>query len=783
MAEDHKIELLIAARQEAAKAVREVADSIRGELIRAQKETREEAEKAERALHAEARAIAGLDKVTDLAAAETRKLRLEQELLARELKDGTQASDAERRALSLLERQVRSLRNEEELRRRRTPARGPGVGQQLGGALGNQTAIGGIAQAGMVAGGVTVGLAAFAGAAQLAGAAVRELSDQTMLAVEAAEVQAKAERDVAVALRLSGQEVEANLAMLKEQASAMQTVAAVGDEEVLRLQALALNYGATAEMAAMAATAAVDFAAATGKTVDEAILQISKTLGGYGGELQEVIPAVKTFTVEQLRNGAAIEHVAERYRGAASAQLTFGERLEQTSNLLGDIRERLGESITESTELTAVIEEMNKVFSELADSDFGTIIGDAIADAVQMAVAALQVFADLQGFDEMADSLERVGDRLLAARMKARQATDEFEGLKEAANDLRVAADHAAGGLDSLNTRFEERRQAFIDNTRDMREANREFAIALIQDEAERLRAQAELDRERVRNTLAAEREKAEAIRLINEQLGQDLEAIQQKRIEQQDAWVDELLEAEEKRVEEEKRANEQLLGMRQQLALDMAKTEEERLQMEADFQIQAIEQSKAHEASKAAAILDVRRRLNSDLADLELQRQNNIAAGIGEAGAELIDIMTADAADRNRLLRDFAAGQAAIATSAWVMETVPPPASFALAPIVAAAAHAAISALPIKHTGGLSEQEQLTRTRRGEFVVGEDDVARVGGPAGVMARLRQGGSGGGGITLVVNSTMADVPSIQRALDSGGVLNRELRRAMGRGAL
>jgi hypothetical protein len=119
------------------------------------------------------------------------------------------------------------------------------------------------------------------------------------------------------ALTKFGGSAQTSTRAMDEWAESVQDLTGVSSDAVLGMASLALGFGATVPVAKLAATGAIDFAAATGKEVNMALNQVVKTLGGYRGELGESLPEVMDLTVAQLKAGEAAVLMAEKYSGAA----------------------------------------------------------------------------------------------------------------------------------------------------------------------------------------------------------------------------------------------------------------------------------------------------------------------------------------------------------------------------------------------------------------------------------------------------------------------------------
>jgi hypothetical protein len=155
---------------------------------------------------------------------------------------------------------------------------------------------------------------------------------------------------------------------LQDFASELQKVTRFGDEATLEQLTFAMAMGATKDQAKDLVVVAADFATQTGKSYNETVRQIAKTLGGFAGELGEVIPELKDLTREQLRNGDAISLLGQRYRGAAQRDVEgFSGSMSQLQNSFGDLLESLGDLITTSQPVIDAIRTATQAFSDLAD--------------------------------------------------------------------------------------------------------------------------------------------------------------------------------------------------------------------------------------------------------------------------------------------------------------------------------------------------------------------------------------------------------------------------------
>lgn len=155
---------------------------------------------------------------------------------------------------------------------------------------------------------------------------------------------------------------------LQNFASQLQATTRFGDEAVLSQLAFAQAMGATAEQSKTVVAAAADLAAGLNIDLNAATRNVAKTLGGFAGELGEVIPELKNLTAEQLRAGAGVELLAQKFQGLAQTQIrTFSGAVAQTRNAFGDLLEGFGNFITQSPTAIALINQVGRFLAIAAN--------------------------------------------------------------------------------------------------------------------------------------------------------------------------------------------------------------------------------------------------------------------------------------------------------------------------------------------------------------------------------------------------------------------------------
>lgn len=157
--------------------------------------------------------------------------------------------------------------------------------------------------------------------------------------VHLADVQMQAEERLLTALK-GREDVQKRLIA---SAAELQSRSILGDEVIIGQQAYLAALGLTEKQINDVVEAAAHLSAATEMTLESAVKNLAKTFGGLTGELGESIPAMKQFTAEQLKSGAAVDYVLNNYKGYAETIANSGlGPLRQLKNSLGDLSEELG---------------------------------------------------------------------------------------------------------------------------------------------------------------------------------------------------------------------------------------------------------------------------------------------------------------------------------------------------------------------------------------------------------------------------------------------------------
>lgn len=239
----------------------------------------------------------------------------------------------------------------------------------------------------------SAGIGAAVGATLLGAAAVaaaRKVGQVVLQGVEDAIVQAEAVNSLNNALATTGQFSKAASRDLQNFASELQSVTRFGDEALIGQMAFAQSMGASAEQSKEIVKAATDMATALDIDLNSAVRNISKTLGGYAGELGEVIPELKGLTKEQLQAGEGVALLSRQFAQFAELSAkTFAGRLEQLQNSYGDLSEKVGESIVNNDFFMIAMDQARTILDEVINKTDFSFLVNGIKSAT---LAALSLF-------------------------------------------------------------------------------------------------------------------------------------------------------------------------------------------------------------------------------------------------------------------------------------------------------------------------------------------------------------------------------------------------------
>lgn len=204
---------------------------------------------------------------------------------------------------------------------------------------------------------------------KIAAKGLRLVTDQVEAFIASASESEAAVNALNVSLKLSGDFTQGASDAFQEFADQLQRTTTFTDEAILNNVALAKSFNVTNTQARNLVKAATDLAAATGLDLNTATQLLGRSLDGTAGKLNELVPSVKNLTAEQLKSGAAIKLIQDRFNGAAAAAgQTFGGAIIRARNALDQIFETFGTYIIQNVIVRKGLDLLIKSLQAFGDS-------------------------------------------------------------------------------------------------------------------------------------------------------------------------------------------------------------------------------------------------------------------------------------------------------------------------------------------------------------------------------------------------------------------------------
>lgn len=154
---------------------------------------------------------------------------------------------------------------------------------------------------------------------------------------------------------------------LDELANHLEKTSFFSSETVMQAAQIASQYAKNEDQVKKLTQASIEYSAATGKDLNTSIRTLGMSLDGYKTGLTKVVPGLEKMTDAQLRAGAAVDAVAGRFAGSASAQTeTFGGRVHLLKGAFEDLEKAIGKMVVNSPALNGLLEGLKKGFGDAA---------------------------------------------------------------------------------------------------------------------------------------------------------------------------------------------------------------------------------------------------------------------------------------------------------------------------------------------------------------------------------------------------------------------------------
>jgi hypothetical protein len=215
---------------------------------------------------------------------------------------------------------------------------------------------------------VATSFTALKGAGEIIEKVFEFISDKVHEAINAAQGMDTSNRRLALSMMNLGQFSKETFGNIKEWSEEVERSTGITHTAAEGLVTYGMNLGLSADKAQEAAKAAIDMGAALGMDAQTAMRQLSMTMSGMSGRLGLLIPAVKSMTTEQLKSGAVIDLVRQKYNNfAADSANTYTGAQAKMKAATEAVYESFGRLIVQNPIFIASIEKKAQLLSHVAE--------------------------------------------------------------------------------------------------------------------------------------------------------------------------------------------------------------------------------------------------------------------------------------------------------------------------------------------------------------------------------------------------------------------------------
>lgn len=318
--------------------------------------------------------------------------------------------------------------------------------------------------------GLNAGAVTAAGGAAAAAIAIKKTVDALNQCAAVYKVQEKAEKALEVAAKNNPYLNSESVYNLKNFASELQNFSEVGDEVSINVMSQLAAAGRNEEEIMKIMKAAADYAAATGTDIASAAQTLNMTYNGMTGTLGRQIGEIKNLTKAELESGAAIDIIAQKYKGFAADTADVGVQL---SNSWGDFKENLGRGWSKVTDpikgffkdvlnnINAAVAAANDTKDKAAVKEAGTTtrqdLAQGIVDDEKKQIEGLNEQKKI--YEDYVKQYEELTQRLNAAKTsrERRGINTQISKLEtQAMNETGQAIEDMGAIIDNVNKSIEE---------------------------------------------------------------------------------------------------------------------------------------------------------------------------------------------------------------------------------------------------------------------------------------------------------------------------------------
>ena len=292
--------------------------------------------------------------------------------------------------------------------------------------------------------------------------------------VEAAKVQEKAEIAMEAALRTTGREITKNSQHYKQYATEIQHVTRFGDEEILKSQALLLQLTNLSQNGIDKATeASIGLATVYDQDLSAATVLVGKALAGNYGALSRYGIKVDENLSQSEKQASLLEQLAVMYERAKQEAFSFSDMQKQLTGLWTDMKEQMGEAVTESKELrnnmfllkqtmqalveSGVISDFAKSLDEMSKyiPIFKMLKGSLALISTELIDMAIAERDAREARENSIPNMETIAAYAETYGINLKFAVDWLKKLKKEQEDVKAGGDEFVTTIKTVNTEVE----------------------------------------------------------------------------------------------------------------------------------------------------------------------------------------------------------------------------------------------------------------------------------------------------------------------------------------
>lgn len=228
---------------------------------------------------------------------------------------------------------------------------------------------------------------------------------------------------------MGSKDIDQTIQRFQQFSENIQNTTTVSENSALKMLAMAKAIGVTDDQAQKLVQTAADLAAVQGKDVNDSFKMLTASITGEAGELAKLAPELKNYSAEQLKQGAAIELLGDKFKGFAEAQShTISGQLAQIKN-----------------EYQKVLSEIGGLFSEFFDLGDQKFALDALKE-VEAAIHSIKPAIE-EAAGKFHEFTQRIGNGFSAV-------IDQVGGVEKALSAIGIVIIAAFGptALASIGT-------------------------------------------------------------------------------------------------------------------------------------------------------------------------------------------------------------------------------------------------------------------------------------------------------------------------------------------